>query len=220
MTDKMLDLSKDSFIVPIVDRHSPLAYAIANHFHWDDDTVKHRGVETTIRAIMSVAHILKVRDLVKLIRKNCKRCQYILKRTVDVIMGSASKDQLCVAPPFYVTQGDICGPFKAFSVHNKRATVKVYIAIFVCCTTGMTSLKVMEGYDTVQFLNCFSRFACELSFPKKLLTDEGSQLVCGCENVILNMTTVAGTLNREYGIDFSTCPVGGHNYNGKAERKI
>ena len=156
---------------------------------------------------MSVAHILKVRDLVKLIKKNCKRCRYILKRTVDVLMGSASKNQLCVAPPFYITQLDLDGPYKAYSVHNKRSTVKIYIATFVCCTTGTTSLKIMEGYDTTQFLHCFSRFACELGYPKKLLTDEGSQIVCGCQNVVLNMTDIAGTLNREFGIDFATCPV-------------
>ena len=27
-------------------------------------------------------------------------------------------------------------------------------------------------------------------------------------------------MNREYGIEFDTCPVGGHNYHGKVERKI
>ena len=73
MTDKMIDLSKDMFIVPIIDRHSPVAYAIVNQFHWEESTVKHSGIETTIRAIMSVAHILKMRELVKLIKKNCKR---------------------------------------------------------------------------------------------------------------------------------------------------
>ena len=220
MTEKMLDLSRDTFIVPIVDRHSPLAYAIVNQFHWEDKTVKHCGVETTIRAVMSLAHILRVRELVKSVRKNCKRCRYILKRTVEVIMGPTSKDQLCVAPPFFITQVDIDGPYKAYSVHNKRATIKVYISTFVCCTTGMTCLKLMESYDTVQFLLAFSRFACELGFPKKLLVDEGSQLVSGCKNAVLNMTDIKGTLSCENGIEFRTCPVGGHNYNGRAERKI
>ena len=220
MTEKMLDLSKDTFIVPIVDRYSPLAYAIVNQFHWEDKTVKHCGVESTIRAVMSLAHILRVRDLVKSIKKNCKRCRYILKRTVEVIMGPTSKDQLCVAPPFYITQVDLCGPFKAYSVHNKRATIKIYICTFVCCTTGMTTLKIMESYDAVQFLNAFSRFSCELGFPKKLLIDEGSQIVCGCENAVLNIVDLKGTLSREYGVEFRTSPVGGHYYNGKAERKI
>ena len=78
----------------------------------------------------------------------------------------------------------------------------------------------MEDYSTKQFLLGFSRFACELGYPKKLLTDEGGQLVSGCESVVLNITDIKGCLNREYGIEFSSSPVGGHNYHGRVERKI
>ena len=41
-----------------------------------------------------------------------------------------------------------------------------------------------------------------------------------CEKVVPNMVDLKGKLNREYGIEFSTCPVEGHNYNGKVERKV
>ena len=220
ISDKMIDLSKKSFIVPIVDSGSPLALAIVNDIHWYDKTARHSGVETTMRTVMSVAHILQARNLVKRFRRNCKRCRYLLMKTVDVSMSPASTQQLCVAPPFYITQTDICGPYVSFSTHNKRATLKVWILVFVCATTGTTSLKIMEDYSTKQFLLAFSRFACELGYPKKLLTDEGGQLVSGCESVVLNMTDIQGCLNREYGIEFSSCPVGGHNYHGKVERKI
>ena len=69
MTDTMLDLSSGSFIVPVVERHSPLAYSIINQIHWYHPTAKHCGVETTIRFTMNVAHIFHVRELVKLFRK-------------------------------------------------------------------------------------------------------------------------------------------------------
>ena len=219
-SDRMIDLSQKSFIVPVLDSASPLAYAVVNEVHWHDQTAQHSGIETTIRAIMSIAHILHVRLLVKRFRKNCKRCRFLLMKTVDVAMGPAAMEQLCVAPPFYVTQTDLCGPFKSYSTHNKRTYVNVWIVVFVCATTGMTSLKVMGNYSTVQFLLAFSRFACELGYPKKLLTDRGGQLVSGCESVVLNMTDIKGSLNRKYGIEFSTCPVGGHNFHGKVERKI
>ena len=121
-------------------------------------------------------------------------------------MSPTSKHQLCVAPPYYVTQCDICGHFLSYSKHNRRTKLKVWIITFVCATTGMTNLKVMEGYDTTQFLLSFSRFSCEAGFPKLLLVDEGSQLVRGCDNMVINMVDVRGVLNREYGIDFKTCP--------------
>ena len=220
ITQKMIDLASGTFVVPIVDRYSPLAYSIVNDVHWHHMSAKHSGIETTIRAIMMIAHILNIRQLVKLVKKNCKRCRYLLKRTVDIMMAPASKLQLCVAPPFYVTQCDLCGSFPAYSTHNKRCTIKVWIVAFVCCVTGMTSLKIMQGYDTVQFVLAFTRFGNDLGYPKKLLIDEGSQLVCGCENVTLNMRDIKGRLNRKKAIEFDTCPVGGHNYHGKVERKI
>ena len=64
------------------------------------------------------------------------------------------------------------------------------------------------------------RFSCEAGFPKLLLVDEGSQLVRGCENMMINNVDARGVLKQEFGIDFKTCPVGGHNFHGKAERKI
>ena len=53
-----------------------------------------------------------------------------------------------------------------------------------------------------------------------VLIDAGSQLIKGCETMLLNMCDIKCTLNREFGIEFKTCPVGGHNYHGKVERKI
>ena len=220
MTEAMIDLSTGSFIVPIVEKYSPLGFSIVNQVHWYDRTVKHCGVESTIRSTMTIAHILGVRDITKLLKKQCTRCRYLLKKTVDVEMGPLPSSRLCVAPPYYNTQVDLCGHFSAYSKHNKRTTLKVWLCVFVCSTTGMTSIKVMEGYDATQFLLAFSRFACEAGYPKLLQADSGSQLVNGCENMVINMCDISGKLHREYGIDFKVCPVGGHNFHGRVERKI
>ena len=59
-TEKMLDLADKSFVVPIIDSKSPLAYSIMNDVHWNDPDAKHRGVETTIRAVLSIAYKLNV----------------------------------------------------------------------------------------------------------------------------------------------------------------
>ena len=113
MSEAMIDLSSGSFDVPIVEKYSPVSFSIINEIHWNHPTVKHSGVESTIRFVMNVAYILGVRDLVKAFRRQCTRCRYILKRTVEVLMAPASKHQLCMAPPYYVTQRDLCtGRFK------------------------------------------------------------------------------------------------------------
>ena len=52
------------------------------------------------------------------------------------------------------------------------------------------------------------------------MVDEGSQLAKGCEVMRLNFTNIRGQLNRDVMVDFDTCPVGGHNFNGKVEQRI
>ena len=75
ITEAMLDLSSGSFVVPIVEKYSPVAFSIINEIHWYHPTVKHCGVESTIRFVMNVAYILGVRELVKAFKKQCTPCR-------------------------------------------------------------------------------------------------------------------------------------------------
>ena len=219
-TTAMKDLSTTTFCVPVIDKHSPVAYAIVNEVHWYDDVVKHRGIETTLRSVLKQVYILEARSIVKSIKRTCQRCRYLEKKTLQVAMGPIPPSSVTIAPAFYVTQVDLAGPFKAFSPHNKRATIKIWLVVFCCCTTSATSIKVMDDYSTPAFVQAFIRFSSDAGFPKKMLCDEGSQLVKGCKAMKLNFTDALNKLNQDIGIEFDTCPVGGHNFHGKVERKI
>ena len=220
MTDAMRDLSSLTFCVPLVEKQSPLAYSIINEIHWYHESARHSGVETTLRYTMKYAFIMEGRDLVKQINKSCIRCKILLKRTLDVSMGPISTHSLTIAPAFYVTQTDIAGPFKAFTPHNKRATVKIWLVIFCCITTSTVSMKVMENYCAASFIQAFIRFSCEVGYPKIMLIDEGSQLVKGCQEMMLNFRDIQQQLHQNQKVEFEVCPVGGHNMHGKVERKI
>ena len=50
--------------------------------------------------------------------------------------------------------------------------------------------------------------------------DEGSELVKGCESMKLTYTDIEHKLHKDSMVDFDTCSVGGHNYNGKVKRRI
>jgi len=219
MTEIMKDLSSTSFCVPIIDKHSPLAYSIINDVHWYSE-IKHQGVETTWRYVLKIAYIIEGRDIVKKIRNNCERCRYLMKRTIEVEMGPVSNFNLIIAPAFYVTQVDLAGPFKAYSVHNKRTSIKIWFSIFCCATTSSISIKVMENYSATSFIQSFIRFSCDVGFPKMLLPDEGSQLLKACENMKINFNDIKYRLNKDIAVEFNVCPVGGHHMHGKVERKI
>ena len=134
--------------------------------------------------------------------------------------GAVSTHNLNVAPPFYVCQTDICGPFKAFDLCIKRKTIKIWLIVFCCATTSTTSIKVMEDYGTESFILAFIRFACDAGYPKMLLVDEGSQLIKGCETMKLSFLDMKNKLHREMSVEFWVCPEGGHNVIGKVERRI
>jgi hypothetical protein len=220
MTSIMKDLSESTFFVPIVDKHSPVAYSVINDVHWNDKTVKHSGVETTLRYTLLHCHIIEGRELVRKFIKSCERCKFLKKKTIEVIMGPVSDHQLRIAPSFYVSQVDIAGPLKAYSSHNKRTTIKIYLSVFCCAATGTVSIKVMEDYSTEAFVQSFVRLSCEVGYPKLLLIDEGSQLVKGCESMELNFRDIQNRLFVSSSVQFETCPVSGHNMHGRVERKI
>ena len=87
-----------------------------------------------------------------MIKEGCKRCRILNRESIEVAMGPIQDVNLCIAPAFYATQVDIFGPFKCYSVANKRATLKIWFVIFCCCTTGAINIRAMEDYSTDAFV--------------------------------------------------------------------
>ena len=158
--------------------------------------------------------------MVKKIKTQCERCRYLRKKVIDVEMGPISKHSITIAPAFYATQADICGPFKTYSLHHKRTTIKIWLIVYCCISTSTTNIKVMDDYSAQAFIQAFIRFSCKVGYPRFMVTDEGSQLIKGSDNMKISCTDIKGKLHRDMMVDFATCPVGGHNYNGKVERRI
>ena len=197
-----------------------MAYSILNEVHWYSSAAKHSGIETTWRYALKEAFIIGGRDLVKKFRITCERCQYVRMKTIDVQMGHVSPYNLRVTPGFYACQVDLTGPFKVYDLNTKRKTIKVWLTVFCCATTSTVNIKLMDDYSTTTFVFSFIRFACEVGYPKVLLIDDGSQLVKGCKNMKLDFVDIKHKLHKEMAVEFEVCPVGGHNVNGKVERRI
>ena len=103
MSDIIMDLSASTFVMPVIDSLSPLAFSIGNEVHWCDPVAKHSGNETVLRYTKKYAHIVKGRELAKRFRKDCPRCRMLAKRTIDVVMGPVSKVNISLPPAFYLT---------------------------------------------------------------------------------------------------------------------
>ncbi len=219
-TQVMKDLTSTSFCVPLTDKHSPIAFSLVNDVHWNHPTARHCGVETVLRYVTQTMYIVEGRTLVRMIGQSCERCRYLNKKALDAAMGPVSLHSLTIAPAFYVSQVDLAGPFDAHCHHHKRNTIKIWYVVFCCATTSTTIIKVMEDYSTTSFLHAFTRFSSDVGYPKTLLIDSGSQLIKGCETMKLSFWDIKFQLSKDVNVDFEICPVGGHNINGKVERKI
>ena len=219
-TAAMLDLCSTTFCVPVLDRFSPISYSIVNDVHWYDKNVSHRGIETVWREVLKSVFIIEGRAIVKLFRKTCQRCRYLNKKLIEVSMGPLSQCNMTIAPAFYMTQIDLAGPFQSYSAHHKRTTVKVWMAVFCCCTTSAVNIKIMDSYNSASFIQAVIRMACEVGYPKKLFPDEGSQLLKSCSEMNFNYTDIKNKLYSDVKMEFEACPVGAHNIHGRVERKI
>ena len=220
MTKVMKDLHQTIFCVPILSKHSPIAYAILNDVHWNNKVVRHSGIEATLRYASKKAFIIEGREVAKKVKRSCKLCRFLEKSKVKVEMGKTPSCCMTIAPAFYNTQCDLAGPFQAYSNHNKRRAIKIWLSLFCCTSTSTLAIKVMDDYSTPSFLMSFTRFACDNGYPKTLYVDRGSQIVKGCKDSKISFKDLQHRLHKDVSIDFELCPVGGHNYNGKVERKI
>ena len=133
---------------------------------------------------------------------------------INIEMGPVPTHNLRTAPAFYATQINLCRPFKVHCPHNKRMTIKSWLAVCCCMSTSTTLIKVMENYSTTAFILSFVWFSCEVAYSKVLSADEGSQLLKRFESMKLVYTDIKHKLCKDSLVEFDTCAVGGHNYNG------
>ena len=159
MTNTMQDLSAATFCVRIVDKYSPLAYAIINGIHWNDKVAQHYGVETVRKSVLKKLILLKVAPLSKTSKDYVKGADTSKRKLL-------AEYNLNTAPAFYITQVDLTATFKAYSKHNKRTTLKIWLVVFCCATTTTINIKVMEDYSTTAFIQAFTRLSCEVGYSK------------------------------------------------------
>ena len=116
LCEATIDLCSTSFCVPVMDQYSPVAISIALEVHWCQSDVKHTGIEDILRKMLGVVFIIGGRKLAISIKRGCKKCRILHKKSVEVAMGPIQSINLCIAPAYYACQIDIFGPYKSYSL--------------------------------------------------------------------------------------------------------
>ena len=211
--------------LPVIDRFSPLAYSIAEHIHWR--VAIHKGVETCTRISKENVSIIQAHSLFKEFSQDCIVCKKKRKHFLEVEMGPISASQLLIAPPFWMCQCDLFGPITVVVPGFERATrnrrvleAKCWVMAVVCPTTRLVNLQVLESSKASGWIDAFTRLACEVGCPTHVFCDQDSAGMSAFKMAEVELRDLKQNLSREKGIQFSTCPVTGHDKHGHVERVI
>jgi hypothetical protein len=103
--DTMFDIQPLHFVKPVLERYSPISYAIMAHVH--NTVTNHGGAAVSVRHSRELAFILRAKDLAVDIRDACRPCIRYKARLAQVEMGKLHDFRLQIAPPFYIAQVDL-----------------------------------------------------------------------------------------------------------------
>ena len=211
--------------VPVIDRHSPLAYCIAQHIHWN--VSHHRGIETCNRISLQHCSIVQGMTLYKELAEECIWCAKKRKKMIEISMGPISGHQLSIAPPFWCSQIDLFGPVYCCVPGYERNTrnrnplqVKTWVLTSVCVVTKLVNAQVLEKTDAGGILDGLTRLGCEVGLPSILLADQDSAVLKALREAEVTLVNLKLQIYEEKGIKFEVCSVGGHNEHGLVERVI
>ena len=188
---------------------------------------QHKGVESIHRMTLEHVTIVQAMSLHKEIAMDCFTCKKKQKKFLEVEMGPHPQSTLTIAPPFYTTMMDLMGPFSVYvpgfearTRNRKVLQAKTWVVVFCCPTTRNINLQVIEKSDGDGIVDAVTRLSCEVGVPKLVLCDKQTSVERMLREAKVEMRDLQDKLVVEYGIEFKSCPVSGHNFHGQVERAV
>ena len=135
--------------LPIIMGNTGVAYLLMLYSHCQD----HAAKDITLATARHEAWIVGGSKLAKRITKNCIRCKFLKKRLLGQKMAALPPEVQGYSPPFTNLGLDLCGPYLVRSMVNKRASMKVWVAIFLCLNTKAVNMELAQKQLGVEQLH-------------------------------------------------------------------
>ena len=198
-----------------------LSWLIAERSHRESG---HLGVESTVAMIRSKYWIVGVRRIVRSIIGRCKSCKLKFKRMSSQRMSPLPIERIKPSPAFQNVGLDYFGPFEVKGEIQKRVRGKCYGVLFACDSSRAVHVDIVQNYTTDAFLQALRRFASIRGWPKRIHSDNGTQLV-GASNELTKVVSGLDWKSLEsYGHKFKTiwsfCPADAPWQNGSTEALV
>ena len=191
---------------------------------YEHDKTGHLGIAATVAMIRSKYWIIKIKKGVKREISGCVECKIKYERLASQIMCPLPEERLKPTPPFYYIAVDYFGPFTIRGEVQKRTRGKCYGVILTCMSSRAVHLDIADNLSTDGFLQLLRRYASLRGWPKKIFSDNGTQLVSASkelQSIIKNLDwDEVQKFGYKYGTEWSFSPADAPWYNGAAEALI
>ena len=158
----------------ILPQHHEVTTLIVRDTHEQNGHVGPRHMLSYLREkIWVIAGIQVCKSIVS----NCFDCKRQRTRPTTQMMSDLPLERLTPdLPPFSYVGIDFFGPFSA---KYGRGVCKRYGCIFTCMATRAVHIEIAHSVNTDSFLGAFSRFISRRGRPKKVYSDNGTNLKSG-----------------------------------------
>ena len=136
----------------------------------------HAGTDHTLNEVRQRFWIPRGRAQVKRVLFDCATCRNRRAKPQPPRMADLPADRFDDSRPFSTIGIDYFGPL---TVKRFRKTEKRYGLLVTCLATRAVHLEVANSLDTDSFLMAFRRFVARRGRPKKVFSDNGTNLKGG-----------------------------------------
>jgi hypothetical protein len=145
------------------------------------ELVHHDGIRETLNCVRGKYWVLRGRESVKSVVRNCVTCKRFEGKPFAPAKESAlPSSRVSEDPPFTKTGIDFAGPLYATTSLEHE---KVYICLFTCPSTRAVHLEFVPRLSVPSFLQAFRRFASHRGLPSRLITDNAKTSKCASKDV-------------------------------------
>lgn len=211
-------LGPDNMHPIILDPRHPTTKLIIQSY---DSKLRHPGPERLFAEIRRKYWILRGREAIKHLQRECLHCQKWRKKPEVPRMADLPPARLRLfKPAFHSTGMDCFGPY---TVKTGRRNEKKWGIIFKCLTTRAVYIDILHSLETDSFLMALRRFTARRGKPQELLSDQGTNFRGGERELKEAFTALAPDLQSQLAkqqIEFHFNPPNSPHFGGCWEREI
>ena len=144
----------------------------------------HAGATLVISSIIRRFHIIRIRQTVQSITRQCIICHRQTIKPHTQMLRQLPLERLTPGSIFEKTGLDYAGPILVKYGHvRKPVIVKAYVCVFVSLSVKAVHLELVSDLTSDAFIACLRRFVSRRGYPSLLWSDHGTNFV-GTKNEI------------------------------------